>query len=140
MAGQTSSAYLRTSFEYDGSSQRFERLDLDLKFDDGFVAYLNGTEVARENAADPLSWSSTATQESEGVSDTVDYLSFAALDDQGDFNLLGAADWQNGLLRLTPSAVESNGRGVAARSDEVRFRLFFLGLDGDQCTHAGRVE
>lgn len=39
---------------------RFEFLTLRIKYDDGFVAYLNGVEVARRNVPDELSWDSFA--------------------------------------------------------------------------------
>jgi hypothetical protein len=32
-----------------------------MKYDDGFVAYINGHEVARRNAPEPISWNSVAT-------------------------------------------------------------------------------
>src|SRR5207249_11916083 len=36
-------------------------LTLEMKYDDGFVAYINGTEVARRNAPASPQWNSTAT-------------------------------------------------------------------------------
>lgn len=58
--GVNASSYLRVPFgvtdvnDYDG-------LKLQVKYDDGFVAYLNGTEVARRNAPASLAWNSAAT-------------------------------------------------------------------------------
>ena len=40
-----------------------DRLTLRLKYDDGFVAYLNGIEIARRNAPATPFWNSTATAE-----------------------------------------------------------------------------
>ena len=37
------------------------QLTLRLKYDDGFVAWLNGQEIARRNAPDTPTWNSTAT-------------------------------------------------------------------------------
>ena len=37
-----------------------DRLMLQIKYNDGFVAYLGGQEIARRNAPDPLEWNSTA--------------------------------------------------------------------------------
>ncbi|PYL01620.1 MAG: hypothetical protein DME19_00970 [Verrucomicrobia bacterium] len=39
----------------------YDRLTLNVRYDDGFVASLNGIEVARRNAPQTLSWNSTAT-------------------------------------------------------------------------------
>src|SRR5204863_9289440 len=42
-----SSAYVRYSFSYPGN---LDSLSLRMRYDDGIVVYLNGTEVARRNA------------------------------------------------------------------------------------------
>jgi len=53
-------AYIRIPFALE-DTPAFDTLRLRMKYDDGFVAYLNGTEVARRNApATPL-WNSSAT-------------------------------------------------------------------------------
>ncbi len=49
------SLYLRYSFEVLDLSD-IQRLVLDADYDDGFIAYLNGTEIARANVDDPVSW------------------------------------------------------------------------------------
>ena len=49
MYGSTSSAYLRIPFEA-SSNDALSSLALHIRYDDGFVAYLNGVEVARGNA------------------------------------------------------------------------------------------
>ena len=50
-----SSAYIRIPFEVEDASS-VTNLRLRMKFDDGFVAYLNGTEAVRANAPDELTW------------------------------------------------------------------------------------
>jgi hypothetical protein len=60
-------AYFRFPFMVDDPSQ-FNSLTLRLKHDDGFIAYLNGVEVARNNApllADYLSQASAARSDAE---------------------------------------------------------------------------
>lgn len=60
MSGINASALVRVPFEV-ADPARFDRLTLDVQYDDGFVAYLNGVEVARRNAsAGPLAWNATA--------------------------------------------------------------------------------
>ena len=62
------SAYVRVPFEIDGDVPGTGTLMLQIRYDDGFVAYINGTEVASSNAPgrngneDPLTWSSVAAK------------------------------------------------------------------------------
>ncbi len=53
------SVYLRYEFDLDDPGSVVE-LQLRFRFDDGYVAYLNGEEIAAENEPDALSWSSSA--------------------------------------------------------------------------------
>ena len=55
-------------------------LSLGMKYDDGFVAYLNGTEVARKNAPTTTSWNSTATTSALVISEfeTIDISAHAS--------------------------------------------------------------
>ena len=62
--GRTS-LYLRIPFEVDDPAS-VETLTLRMKYDDGFVAYLNGIEVANANAPQVLGWNSTATASHSG--------------------------------------------------------------------------
>ena len=109
MVGQTASAYLRTEFEIDGSVPAFDSLNLDVNFDDGLVAYLNGVEVARQNAPDTLAWDATATRTHGGVADAVQYDDFSDPDDRAELTLLGAANWQGSRLQLTPALADQSG-------------------------------
>ncbi|HUU23169.1 MAG TPA: lamin tail domain-containing protein [Phycisphaerae bacterium] len=59
MMGVHSSAYLRIPFVV-GEDDLFQSLQLRMKYDDGFVAYVNGVEVARRNAPATPSWDSAA--------------------------------------------------------------------------------
>ena len=60
MYGVRASAYLRVEFEVADPS-RLSNLILQMKYDDGFVAWINGTEVYSVNAPTPLAWDSAAT-------------------------------------------------------------------------------
>jgi hypothetical protein len=62
MRDVNSGLYLRLPFVLDDPSA-FDSLILRMKYEDGFVAYLNGTEVARRNAPAVPAWSSAATAE-----------------------------------------------------------------------------
>ena len=52
------SAFLRVPFT---SSEAPDTLTMSVRHDDGFVAYLNGTEILRRNAPETLAWNSSAT-------------------------------------------------------------------------------
>lgn len=60
MLGVNASAYVRVPFDLAAPGD-FDRLLLRMKYDDGFVAYVNGHEVARRNAPSSLAWNATAT-------------------------------------------------------------------------------
>ena len=62
MKGVNASAYVRLPFTIADLSQ-YNSLTLKMKYDDGFVAYLNGEEVARRNAPASVAWNSSATAE-----------------------------------------------------------------------------
>jgi hypothetical protein len=60
MFNVNASAYLRIPFTVTNAVE-MKTLSLRLKYDDGFIAYLNGTEVARRNAPGAPLWNSQAT-------------------------------------------------------------------------------
>ncbi|MCP4193759.1 MAG: hypothetical protein GY768_24365 [Planctomycetaceae bacterium] len=60
MYGVNSSAYLRFPFVLN-APQSVYSLTLDMQYDDGYVAYINGQEIARRQAPGELSWNSAAT-------------------------------------------------------------------------------
>lgn len=75
---------LRVTFDDPwGGALTYEKLTLKLRFNDGFVAYLNGTEVARQNAVVTPQWDSMAvTNRAKSISfgfDTFDLSAFSAL-------------------------------------------------------------
>ncbi len=60
MLNVNASAYLRVPFAANDPAV-FNLLTLGLRYDDGFVAYLNGDEVLRRNAPTAPAWNSSAT-------------------------------------------------------------------------------
>ncbi|HXJ61444.1 MAG TPA: CotH kinase family protein [Verrucomicrobiae bacterium] len=62
MFGQRTTAYLRVPFTVQ-ANQPLDWLALWVQYDDGFVAFLNGVEVARANAPQTLAWNSAAAAE-----------------------------------------------------------------------------
>ncbi|MFT4547067.1 MAG: hypothetical protein ACI9UA_001409 [Pseudoalteromonas tetraodonis] len=64
-AGATS-IYTRSQFEVTDPS-KFTSLVLQVKYDDGFVAYLNGTEVTRSNVVGTAAFDSSASSHSDSL-------------------------------------------------------------------------
>jgi hypothetical protein len=60
------SIYIRYSFQVEQLAQ-IASLVLDMDYDDGFIAYLNGTEIARANVEDPVSWNITLNDHHEAT-------------------------------------------------------------------------
>ena len=60
MFEKNQSVFLRVSFDVADPSPIFS-LTFSAQYDDGYVAYLNGTEVARRSAPDEIAWDSAAT-------------------------------------------------------------------------------
>ncbi|MCH6257721.1 lamin tail domain-containing protein [Puniceicoccaceae bacterium K14] len=62
MLDTNSSAYIRIPFDIADVSEN-TLLSLQMRYDDGFIAYLNGTEVASRNAPASPAWNSASTAE-----------------------------------------------------------------------------
>jgi hypothetical protein len=78
MSGVNTCAYVRIPFNVDAEDlATFNYLTLQMRFDDGFVAFLNGTQIASGNAPGALAWNSTATQNNDdGIA--VTFIDFGA--------------------------------------------------------------
>ena len=61
MYGSNATAYVRIPFNVANPSA-VASLQLLMRYDDGFVAYLNGHQIASANAPGTLAWNSAATQ------------------------------------------------------------------------------
>lgn len=124
MRNNASSAYVRTSFDIEGDEiPIFNDMDLSVNYDDGFVAYLNGTEILSVNAPETLAWDSVAPESHGGIGDAIAYDDFGSADVQNEFTLKGNAGFEGNVLRLTPSAIDQNG--AAWRTEPVQFQSDF---------------
>ncbi|MFT4549360.1 MAG: hypothetical protein ACI9MB_003334, partial [Verrucomicrobiales bacterium] len=130
----------------------YGQLLLDMKYDDGFVAYLNGTEVARANAPGSPDWDSRASDghpddEAEefarfDISDHVGVLRLTnTLAIHGMNNSSGSSDLLI-LPQLTatsdlpiPATISLDGASaITAESATLRARIDDTGGDGPDCT------
>lgn len=73
MYGRNTSCYIRISFTIAaGFVEHVSELMLGVRYDDGFIAYLNGAEVARINVTGTPQWNSQAEASHESYSQTFD--------------------------------------------------------------------
>ena len=63
MYSRNASCFIRIPFNMSDSIDDYDILTLNIRYDDGFVAYLNGVEVARRNVDRTIFWNSTANAE-----------------------------------------------------------------------------
>lgn len=72
--------YFRKSFNLVDSPASLISLTMSARYDDGFVAYLNGTEVARRGiAAGTVTWSTLATSHEAGTHESINLTPFLGL-------------------------------------------------------------
>ncbi|MFC1792646.1 lamin tail domain-containing protein [Planctomycetota bacterium] len=60
MYSKNSTCYIRIPFTFSDDIEDINSMILDIRYDDGFAAYLNGNEIARRNAGNILTWNSSA--------------------------------------------------------------------------------
>jgi hypothetical protein len=66
MYAKQTTCYIRIPFALDKDPATLDTVQLRIRYDDGFIAYLNGVEVARRNFTGPPAWNSAAsTQNSD---------------------------------------------------------------------------
>ena len=76
MYNVTASCYVRIPFSFSGDKSQMKTMTLKMRYDDGFVAYLNGLEIARKNVEGFPVWNSAATADHPDA----DALSFEPID------------------------------------------------------------
>lgn len=91
MLNRTASCLVRIPFSVTTDPQSFQLLLLRMRYDDGFVAYLNGAEIARRRVEGFPQWNSLAEEGSRSRSrsglETIDVSAYLSSLDRGD-NLL----------------------------------------------------
>ena len=101
MLNKTRSAYVRLPFNV-ANPATFSSLRLKMKYDDGFVAYLNGVEVARRNAVSAVWNSSASSNRSNQLA-----LAFEDIDLPGAASLLIAGDNVLAIHGLNDSTIST---------------------------------
>lgn len=88
MYQKRTSCYIRIPFAVTQDLRLFQGITLKMRYDDGFVAYLNGVELARRNFAGTPSWDSRA----DTTHDDSDAVNFENIDVSDNFNALLPGD------------------------------------------------
>ena len=109
MQGNTASAYVRAEFNIDGPVPEMNALMMNINYDDGYVAYLNGIEVASSNAPASRDWSSQATQNHSGELSSVAVDGFSDDDLRNLFTLNGGSQFVGDRLQVTKSSAGQKG-------------------------------
>ena len=136
LADKNASAYVRIPFQVD-QLDSIDSLLLKIQYDDGFVAYLNGTEVVSRLTPEVLAFDSTATSSrfdrQAVVPELIDLTEFKELLAEGD-NLLAIqslnADKSDADMFLSPRLVAINNDNPIQldQSATVKARVFRDGL------------
>jgi len=82
MKSVNSTAYMRINFSIEDINTLQDTLMLDIYYDDGFIAYINGQKIISRNAPDNLTWNSTATAQRSQVAaalEAIDISGFKSL-------------------------------------------------------------
>jgi hypothetical protein len=122
MHGINSSVYVRVPFTMTDASA-YESMTLTMRYDDGFVAYLNGVEVARRNAPGALGYHASATSDRDDlltpVPETIQLSSYVGLLQDG-LNVLAIqglnASPTDGCFLVLPELL-----AASVRADELRY-------------------
>ena len=146
-AMQNTNSTVFTRYEFAGvNSTTVDDLEFNVNYDDGFVAYLNGTEIARRNS--PLgtpAWNAFASDEHGGIVADLSYANFA---DTSAFSCLSAASVAGGACNVSSNRLRITGAagslaGAAWTSQGVQFGpdfTFSTGMDIDVHTPGGSAD
>jgi len=104
MYGLQSSCYLRIPFNLTRYPTEFGEVTLRMRYDDGFVAYLNGIEIARRNIAGVPSWDASADDQHLDM----DAVSFESIE---------IPDFQS-VLRRADNILAIHGLNVSSTSSD----------------------
>jgi len=149
MYGQQASCYIRIPFKVTARDKDWQSMKLKIRYDDGFVAYLNGTEIARRNANGTPAWNaSAASGHSDGearVLEEMDVSAFLGLLERGgnflaihglntsttssDFLISAALTVSTGSAPagVAPTAQAYNGPVTPEHSAQIRARTLHNG-------------
>ena len=122
MRGENSTVYVRISFHLDALPD-LDRFILRFRYEDGFVAYLNGIRIASNNAPAALVWNSAA------VADRPD----AEAQEPVDINIAAAGQ----LLRAGNNVLAIHGLNRTPTSSDILFLPELIGVKANHRQNQG---
>jgi len=104
MYSRSPTCYVRIPFTFSGTVEDLNSMILNIRYDDGFIAYLNGTEVAKRNIGRIITWNSGAN---------------ATHDDSeaAQFESIDISDWL-GNLRQGRNLLAIHGLNISAADSD----------------------
>ncbi len=144
MKGVNTSAYQRISFTIPDATL-VTKLQLSINYDDGFIAYINGTKVAERNAPAPPAFNSAATIDRPDTdaltAEIIDLTAFKSLLVTGSGNVLAIHGLNAGIadprfLICPELCIEENSSNACFCSTNGRnFWIAFPGNEPDETTN-----
>ena len=116
MYARNTTCYIRIPFTFRINPDDFDFLTLKIRYDDGFIAYLNGTEIAKRNFSGTPTWNSNATSTN---SDSEAVL-FESID------ISGSSD----LLRQGSNLLTIQGLNASTTSSDFLISLELIATEG----------
>lgn len=104
MYGKNTSCYVRIPFTMSANLRNVTKGTLNVRYDDGFVAYLNGIEIARRNVAGTPTWNSAAGD----IHDDVDAVNLESIEIADIRTILQRADNLLAIHAMNNSATSSD--------------------------------
>jgi hypothetical protein len=114
MFGQRTTCYIRVPFDLAERPDRYEMATLHIRYDDGFVAYLNGTEIARRNIHGTPAWNAQADDQHLDVD--AESLEVILVPDIAD------------LLRRSDNVLAIHGLNVSSTSSDFLISVELIGV------------
>ncbi len=104
MYGANGSCYIRIPFTFSDDKSTFDNMMLNVQYDDGFIAYLNGEEIARRNFTGEPAWDSLATASHNDTAATI----FETIDVTGSLDVLKTGSNMLSIHALNVSLTSSD--------------------------------
>jgi hypothetical protein len=126
MYGRQSSCCIRIPFNFTEKADAFDTMTLRIRYDDGFVAYLNGTEIARRNVVGTPAWNANAADQNPDLN---------AMDFE-EIEISGFAP----LLRRVGNVLAIHGMNVSSTSSDFLISAELVATTVEQSEQVSTVE
>jgi len=126
MYGRQSSCCIRIPFSFTEKADPFDTMTLRIRYDDGFVAYLNGTEIARRNVMGTPAWNANAADQNPDLNAM-------------DFEEIEISGFEP-LLRRVGNVLAIHGMNVSSTSSDFLISVELVATTVEQSEQVSTVE